>query len=66
MHYKELRTRDWQDRENVFERHLLVKQFPYTSRRPVSMSEKSDEHGQEEYYVSHENVDSIDEAAVSM
>jgi hypothetical protein len=30
------------------------------------MSEKSDEHGQEEYYVSHENADSIDEAAVSM
>ncbi len=45
---------------------MLVKQFPYTSWILASMSQKSNQHGQEEHYVDNEDTDSIREAPARM
>ena len=50
--------------ENCFKCHLLVKQFTYTNRIPARLSEKPNQHHQEEYDVDYENADSIDKGPV--
>jgi hypothetical protein len=64
MHWKELSLDIQPRRRKRFGRHLLVEQFPYTSRIPVRKAQEADQHGQEEHDVNHENADAIDDAPV--
>jgi hypothetical protein len=64
MHWNELNVRH--KAENCFKCHLLVKQFAYTNRIPARLSEKPNQHHQEEYDVDYENPDSVDKGPVCM